>query len=128
LIRNYINRLNNKCGLIGTEIIYDGKNEYKSVLTTPDPIVIFKNLVQMKKNGCTYCSMEVSSHGIDQKRASFIDFDCAIFTNITQDHLDYHKTFENYLNTKISFLKNTNKYVIVTPTEKKNETKHDYFQ
>lgn len=118
LIRNYINRLNNKCGLIGTEIIHDGKNEYKSVLTTPDPIVIYKNLAQMKKNGCTYCSMEVSSHGIDQKRASFIDFDCAIFTNITQDHLDYHKTFENYLNTKISFLKNTNKYVIVNKDDK----------
>jgi UDP-N-acetylmuramoyl-L-alanyl-D-glutamate--2,6-diaminopimelate ligase len=115
LIRNYINKLNNKnkCGLIGTEIIHDGKNEYKSVLTTPDPIVIFKNIVQMNKNECTHCAMEVSSHGIDQKRANFIDFDCAIFTNITQDHLDYHKTFENYLNTKISFLKNTNNYIII---------------
>lgn len=120
LIRNYINKLNNKnkCGLIGTEIIHDGKNEFKSVLTTPDPIVIFKNIVQMNKNECTYCAMEVSSHGIDQKRANFINFDCAIFTNITQDHLDYHKTFENYLNTKISFLKNTNKYVIVNKDDK----------
>ena len=120
LIRNYINILNNKnkCGLIGTEIINDGKNEYKSVLTTPDPIVIFKNIVQMKKNDCTYCAMEVSSHGIDQKRANFIDFDCAIFTNISEEHLDYHKTFENYLNTKISFLKNNNKYIIINKDDK----------
>jgi UDP-N-acetylmuramoyl-L-alanyl-D-glutamate--2,6-diaminopimelate ligase len=115
LIRNYINTINNanQCGLIGTEIINDGKNEYKSVLTTPDPVTIFNNLVEMVKNECTHCAMEVSSHGIDQSRISFIDFDCAIFTNITQDHLDYHKTFENYLNTKISFLKNTNNCVII---------------
>ena len=134
LIRNYINTINNtnQCGLIGTEIIDDGKNEYKSELTTPDPLTIFNNLVKMVKNKCTHCAIEVSSHGIHQNRTKFIDFDCAIFTNITQDHLDYHKTFEHYINTKISFLKNTNNYVIINKDDKnynyikKEINKHHY--
>ena len=57
----------------------------------------------MVDTGCEYCFMEVSSHAISQKRISGLDFDIAVFTNISRDHLDYHGTFENYLNTKKSF-------------------------
>ena len=65
--------------------------------TTPDPVAIQYFMKQMVDEGCEYCFMEVSSHAIAQKRIANIDFDGGIFTNITHDHLDYHKTFANYI-------------------------------
>jgi UDP-N-acetylmuramoyl-L-alanyl-D-glutamate--2,6-diaminopimelate ligase len=74
-----------------------------STHTTPDAVSLQALLAQMTDAGCRYAFMEVSSHAIDQERIAGICFDGAIFTNITRDHLDYHKTFQAYLNTKKKF-------------------------
>jgi UDP-N-acetylmuramoyl-L-alanyl-D-glutamate--2,6-diaminopimelate ligase len=68
--------------------------------TTPEALEVQQMMAQMVATGCKACVMEVSSHALDQKRVSGIDFDVAIFTNLTQDHLDYHGTMENYLAAK----------------------------
>ena len=71
--------------------------------TTPDTIRLHKYMAEMKQAGCTHVTMEVSSHGIHQQRIVGLDFDGGVFTNITHDHLDYHKTFDAYLGVKKSF-------------------------
>jgi UDP-N-acetylmuramoyl-L-alanyl-D-glutamate--2,6-diaminopimelate ligase len=93
-----------RCGLIGT-VKYDlgaGK-AIDASRTTPDSIQLQRMLAEMAANGCSGVSMEVSSHALDQHRAHGIEFDAAIFTNLTQDHLDYHKTMENYFAAKEKF-------------------------
>lgn len=87
-------------GVIGT-INYRYKNKtIPSVNTTPGPIELESMLAQMKRAGVTHVAMEVSSHALDQQRTRGIDFRAAVFTNITQDHLDYHKTRARYLEAK----------------------------
>lgn len=98
-----------KCGLISTiENIID-KKKYVSTHTTPDILQINFLLNKMVEVGCSYCFMEVSSHALDQNRIKGLNFKIAVFTNITHDHLDYHKSFKNYLNTKKSFFDNLEK-------------------
>ncbi len=106
LIKNYLEKLNKKCGLIGTEIIYDGSKIEQSVMTTPGTYNLIRILLRMFYNKCEYCSMEVSSHAIGMKRIDFIDYDAAILTNISLDHIEYHKTVRNYVDCKTSFLQN----------------------
>ncbi len=74
-----------------------------STHTTPDAVGLNALLAQMLEKGCTHCFMEVSSHAVHQKRIAGLDFDGAVFTNITHDHLDYHKTFANYIEAKKMF-------------------------
>ena len=101
-----------KCGLISTiENIIDQK-KYISTHTTPDILQINFLLSKMVEIGCSYCFMEVSSHALDQNRIKGLNFKIAVFTNITHDHLDYHKSFKNYLNTKKSFFDNLEKTAI----------------
>jgi UDP-N-acetylmuramoyl-L-alanyl-D-glutamate--2,6-diaminopimelate ligase len=100
LIKHILDSNNNKCGLMGTVEYIAGENKISSKLTTPDCITIQKFLKEMVNAKCTSVCMEASSHGIEQQRLKNIDFDIAIFTNLTLDHLDYHKTFENYKNSK----------------------------
>ena len=76
--------------------------------TTPGPIELQSLLARMLKEGIDYCIMEVSSHALDQERVEGIDFHSAIFTNLTQDHLDYHKTLENYFQVKAKLFKDIN--------------------
>ena len=76
---------------------------YKVPSTTPDPIFLNKLLNEMAEKGCEYVFMEVSSHALDQKRVAGINFTGGIFTNLTHDHLDYHKSFENYFKAKKKF-------------------------
>ncbi|HRN72254.1 MAG TPA: UDP-N-acetylmuramoyl-L-alanyl-D-glutamate--2,6-diaminopimelate ligase [Ginsengibacter sp.] len=91
------------CGLISTVQNQIGTKTYPSLHTTPDPVSLSELLSQMYEDGCTYVFMEVSSHAIHQHRVDGLKFTGAIFTNITHDHLDYHKTFEEYLRVKKSF-------------------------
>ncbi|MCX6757292.1 MAG: UDP-N-acetylmuramoyl-L-alanyl-D-glutamate--2,6-diaminopimelate ligase [Candidatus Nomurabacteria bacterium] len=92
-----------KAGLIGTveNILVDESRP--STHTTPGPIALNKLLKEMAEKGCEYVFMEVSSHAIDQKRIAGIHFVGGIFTNLTHDHLDYHKTFERYFLAKKTF-------------------------
>ena len=85
------------CGLLSTIANYVGEKRYEAVNTTPGPMELNALLAQMSDKGCEYCFMEASSHAIHQQRTEGIEFAGAIFTNLTHDHLDYHKTFANYL-------------------------------
>lgn len=89
-----------KVGLISTIKVMVDKKEYATSHTTPDVLTINKYLWQMSEEGVEFCFMEVSSHGIHQKRAEGLHFEGAIFTNLSHDHLDYHKTFAEYRDTK----------------------------
>lgn len=89
-----------KAGLISTVKNLVGGTEKKATHTTPDAIALQELIREMKDQGCTHVFMEVSSHAIDQKRITGLDFDLAVFTNLTHDHLDYHKNFDHYLKTK----------------------------
>ncbi len=89
-----------KAGLIGTvENMINGK-KMAAVMTTPDPISLHKLLNEMVREGCEYVFMEVSSHALDQERVAGINFKGGIFTNLTHDHLDYHKSVGNYFAAK----------------------------
>lgn len=81
-------------------------------VTNPEPIALQKYLTDMVRNRCEYAVLEVTSHGIDQKRTAGIEFDLGVLTNITNEHLDYHKTFEKYRDTKLGFLLNCKTCVI----------------
>jgi UDP-N-acetylmuramoyl-L-alanyl-D-glutamate--2,6-diaminopimelate ligase len=92
-----------KAGLISTIQVLIGTESHPATHTTPDPIRINAILREMVDAGCEYCFMEVSSHAIDQERAESLAFDGGIFTNLTRDHLDYHKDFRVYLDVKKRF-------------------------
>ncbi|HIW74668.1 MAG TPA: UDP-N-acetylmuramoyl-L-alanyl-D-glutamate--2,6-diaminopimelate ligase [Firmicutes bacterium] len=89
-----------KVGLIGTIQNMIGDRVLPSAHTTPDPYDLHSMFALMVAEGCSYAVMEVSSHALDQERVSGCTFETAVFTNLTQDHLDYHKTMENYLAAK----------------------------
>lgn len=89
-----------RAGLLGTVLVDDGETIETAHCTTPSSIELEDLLARMRDNGCRGVSMEVSSHGIDQYRVASVGFDAAIFTNLTQDHLDYHGTMERYFDAK----------------------------
>jgi len=89
-----------RAGLLGTILVDDGEKAAPAQHTTPDPVALAELLEKMRDNGCRGAAMEVSSHGIHQKRVLAIGFDACIFTNLTQDHLDYHGTLEAYYQAK----------------------------
>lgn len=95
-----------KVGLLSTVKILIDEDVYKATHTTPDSITINHYLKQMVENGVEYCFMEVSSHGIHQKRTEALHFVGGIFTNLSHDHLDYHPTFAEYRDVKKSFFDN----------------------
>jgi UDP-N-acetylmuramoyl-L-alanyl-D-glutamate--2,6-diaminopimelate ligase len=95
--------LGHKSGLFSTVCNYIVDKELPATHTTPDPIQLNMLLAEMVESGCEYAFMEVSSHSIDQKRIAGLKFAGGIFTNLTHDHLDYHKTFANYLTAKKAF-------------------------
>jgi UDP-N-acetylmuramoyl-L-alanyl-D-glutamate--2,6-diaminopimelate ligase len=92
-----------KCGLFSTVCNYINEKELEATHTTPDPVQLNFLLSGMVEAGCDFAFMEVSSHSADQQRIAGLKFTGGIFTNLTHDHLDYHKTFDNYLAAKKSF-------------------------
>jgi UDP-N-acetylmuramoyl-L-alanyl-D-glutamate--2,6-diaminopimelate ligase len=96
-------RLGYKCGLFSTVCNYINEKELEATHTTPDPVQLNSLLSRMVDAGCDFAFMEVSSHSADQQRIAGLKFVGGIFTNLTHDHLDYHKTFDNYLAAKKSF-------------------------
>lgn len=95
-----------KTGLLSTVCNFVDDEEYSSTHTTPDPLELNELLAKMVKKGCSRVFMEVSSHSIDQNRIAGLRFDGGIFTNLTRDHLDYHKTMDAYLAAKKKFFDN----------------------
>ncbi len=103
LLYNMFRRFGFKVGLCGTVCNYIDGEAVPTEVTTPDPITLNRLLGQMADAGCEYAFMEVSSHAVTQKRIGGLRFAGGVFTNITRDHLDYHKTFENYRDAKKMF-------------------------
>ena len=103
LLYNMFRRLGYKCGLLSTVCNYIEEEQLPTSHTTPDPIELNQLLSKMVDAGCEYAFMECSSHAIAQKRIGGLKFTGGIFTNLTRDHLDYHKTFENYRDAKKAF-------------------------
>ncbi|AWX45289.1 UDP-N-acetylmuramoyl-L-alanyl-D-glutamate--2,6-diaminopimelate ligase [Flagellimonas maritima] len=100
LLYNLFKKAGFKVGLISTIKVLVNDKEYPTSHTTPDTMTINRHLFNMNEEGVEYCFMEVSSHGIHQKRSEGLHFEGAIFTNLSHDHLDYHKTFAEYRDTK----------------------------
>jgi UDP-N-acetylmuramoyl-L-alanyl-D-glutamate--2,6-diaminopimelate ligase len=103
LLYNLFTEAGYECGLLSTVKILVGKTAYKATHTTPDSLTINKYLEEMVSAGVEFCFMEVSSHGIHQKRTEGLQFAGGIFTNLSHDHLDYHKDFKEYRDVKKLF-------------------------
>ena len=103
LLYNMFRAMGHKCGLLSTVCNYIEGEAVPASHTTPDPIELNQLLRRMVEAGCEYAFMECSSHAIAQKRIGGLTFAGGIFTNLTRDHLDYHKTFENYRDAKKKF-------------------------
>ena len=109
LLHQLFTLLNNKVGMLSTIENKILDKVIPSTHTTPDPLQINYLLNDMIKKGCEYCFMEVSSHALAQGRVNSLHFSAGVFTNITQDHLDYHHTFSEYRDVKKSFFDSLNK-------------------
>ena len=103
LLYNMFRKFGHKCGLLSTVCNYIEDKAIPADHTTPDPIELNRLLAEMVEAGCEYAFMECSSHAIAQKRIGGLKFAGGLFTNLTRDHLDYHKTFENYRDAKKAF-------------------------
>ncbi len=122
IIKDILSRMGKKVGLIGTTGVYINKLLLPATLTTPDPIVLHKLISDMYNNGCEYCVMEVSAHAIALNKIDNINFDVVGLTNITNDHLDFFITMENYIKCKTSLFdcKHAKCGVVVADTTKKD--------
>ena len=121
IIKQILENLGKKVGLIGTVQNMVGDEVYPAHYTTPDPYELQSLFRKMVDAGCEYCVMEVSSQALAQGRVAGIHFALAAFTNLTQDHLDYHKTWENYFNSKRILFENCD--IALTNVDDKNGLK-----
>jgi UDP-N-acetylmuramoyl-L-alanyl-D-glutamate--2,6-diaminopimelate ligase len=122
-IKSIVELAGNKAGLIGTISNYIGSKEIKTSLTTPESNDLNELFYEMFSEGCSYAVMEVSSHSLILKRVYGLNFSCAIFTNITNDHLDFHGNFEEYFKAKkILFDSLSDSSVIIYNKDDKNSS------
>ena len=121
LLYNMFRQFGHRCGLLSTVCNYIEGEAVPASHTTPDPIELNRLLAQMVDAGCDYAFMECSSHAIAQKRIGGLKFAGGLFTNLTRDHLDYHKTVENYRNAKKAFFDGLGKEAFaITNADDKN--------
>ena len=121
LLHRMFTQMGYSCGLLSTIANYVGEKGTEAVNTTSDPLTINSLLAEMAKAGCGYCFMEVSSIGVEQERIAGLKYKAAIFSNLTHDHLDYHKTFAEYLRCKKLFFDNLDKdAVAIVNTDDRN--------
>ena len=121
LLYNLFRSLGYECGLLSTIANYVGTRRSETANTTADPVTINSLLAEMVEAGCQYCFMEVSSIGVEQHRTDGLEFKVGIFSNLTHDHLDYHKTFAEYLRCKKLFFDNLPKSAFaITNIDDKN--------
>ena len=121
LLYNMFRKFGHKCGLLSTVCNYIEGEAIPADHTTPDPIELNKLLHQMVEAGCEYAFVECSSHAIAQQRIGGLTFAGGLFTNLTRDHLDYHKTFENYRDAKKAFFDGLSKEAFaITNADDKN--------
>ncbi len=121
LLFNLYKSMDQKVGLLSTIENRINNKVIAATHTTPDALKLNQLLAEMVEAGCEYAFMEVSSHALDQKRVEGIEFSGAIFTNLTHDHLDYHKDFKSYLNAKKQLFDNLNKNTfVITNKDDKN--------
>ncbi len=121
LLYNMFRKFGHKCGLLSTVCNYIEDEAIPADHTTPDPIELNHLLAQMVEAGCDYAFMECSSHAIAQKRIGGLKFAGGLFTNLTRDHLDYHKTVENYRDAKKAFFDGLDKDAFaITNADDKN--------
>ncbi len=121
LIKQILENVGKKVGLIGTVQNMIGDEVYPAKYTTPDPYELQKLFAMMVEAECEYCVMEVSSQALAQGRVNGLRFAVGAFTNLTQDHLDYHKTWENYFNSKRILFENSD--IAVTNADDENGLK-----
>lgn len=112
LLKSILEKEGKKVGLVGTIANYIGDKKIKSERTTPESLELQKLFKDMVDEGCEYCVMEVSSHSLQLHRVYGCEFEVGIFTNLTRDHLDFHKTFENYYNAKFKLFERSKASVI----------------
>lgn len=117
--------VDDKVGSIGTIEIYDGEKVIESKNTTPESLDLQRNLYNMYKNDCKYCAMEVSSHALELNRVDNVDYKVGLFTNLTQDHLDFHKNIENYKKAKEKLFYKTTSFNIFNIDDEAGE---EYFK
>ncbi|MBR6531421.1 MAG: UDP-N-acetylmuramoyl-L-alanyl-D-glutamate--2,6-diaminopimelate ligase [Clostridia bacterium] len=117
LIKKILDDAGCKTGLIGTVNVVIGKEKYPADLTTPDPADLHRYLMLMKIAGCDTCIMEVSSQALDQDRAYGINFDYSVYTNLSPEHLDYHRTMEDYAKAKAKLFE-TSKISVVNADDR----------
>lgn len=121
LLYQMFRQMGHRCGLLSTVCNYIEGEAIPTEHTTPDPIALNELLDKMVQAGCEYAFMECSSHAIAQKRIGGLHFEGGIFTNLTRDHLDYHKTFENYRDAKKAFFDGLSKGAFaITNADDKN--------
>ncbi|QOR36222.1 UDP-N-acetylmuramoyl-L-alanyl-D-glutamate--2,6-diaminopimelate ligase [Clostridium sp. 'deep sea'] len=121
IVRHIFNYLGKKCGLVGTVEVDDGETVKQAKLTTPQPLELQRYFYDMVNNNCEFVVMEVSSHALDLHRVDNVEFNIAGFTNLTQDHLDYHETMQAYRDVKARLFEKALEAVIVNADDKEGE-------
>lgn len=108
LIHQIMNASGVRCGMIGTVLIDDGREIAPASMTTPPAVEVSRTLATMVEMGCSACAMEASSHALDQGRVAAVQFAVGVFTNLTGDHLDYHKSMDAYGDAKARMFESLN--------------------